>query len=486
MSATRQPLLPHELDALPRGGEGPSLNMAPGENGAVAFSIGASSVGTQEALLRGAADGDPDAAPQAQGRNTGFVGACFLLMNAILGSGLLGQAFAAAQSGIGLYAGSLLVMAGCAFYAIVLLLLCCEMTGVHAYEAVGFAAYGPVGRTAAAVVVTLQNFGAMSGYLIILKDLLPSLVAEAGGFSAGEGPWWSGSTVLVLAVVVCLVWPLTMLRDIGALSVTSGFSITTMFFFTLVILIKFTTVSCTEAVQRLDLSPHLQCHAEAAIVDVGFAEVFPTLAFSFVCHTALLPIYTELRTRTVPAMMKVAGTSIALCFGLYLLAGIFGYLAFRGATQGDLLKQFAAYDPKDDLVLACRVLVAASVTLTIPLINYPARKAVIQTFWFASRNTFSWLRHIAVGTATLALVTLIALTVPSITAVFGVVGCTTSVGLVFVMPALFYLRITRVKGVSADLSGHRLGAMCMLVGGITVGAASLAGVSYKLATSTPA
>lgn len=85
----------------------------------VAFSIGGASVNSnapsenfslgqgQAPLLRKL----PAVQEEPSGRSTKFFGAVFLLMNAILGSGLLGQAYAASQSGVALYLVCLLVSA---------------------------------------------------------------------------------------------------------------------------------------------------------------------------------------------------------------------------------------------------------------------------------------------------------------------------------------------------------------------------------------
>ena len=59
-----------------------------------------------------------------------------------------------------------------------------------------------------------------------------------------------------------------------------------------------------------------------------WAYSIPTMTFSFVCHTAVLPIYAELKHPSVPRMQKVANTSIGLCFLLYSLAALFGFLTF--------------------------------------------------------------------------------------------------------------------------------------------------------------
>lgn len=58
-----------------------------------------------------------------------FCLAIFNLMNAILGSGILGLAYATKNLGIGLYILMLMMVAGLAFYAISLLLDMCEITG---------------------------------------------------------------------------------------------------------------------------------------------------------------------------------------------------------------------------------------------------------------------------------------------------------------------------------------------------------------------
>jgi solute carrier family 38 (sodium-coupled neutral amino acid transporter), member 6 len=224
-------------------------------------------------------------------------------------------------------------------------------------------------------------------------------------------------------------------------------------------------------------------HTDDDCSDCGFLDIHlskgsfyvaPTIAFSFVCHTALLPIYSELRGRTPAHMGKVAVVSMGICFGLYLLAGLFGYWAFRGRVETDVLKSFTAFQPHDVPILIARILVAASVTVTVPLINYPFRKAILLTF-FPGRD-FSWLRHVGVGAATLGFVTAVAIAVPNIRYVFGAAGCTSSVSLVFVLPGLFYATIAKQQGYLGTWTGHRRGAITMLVAGVLVGAISLSGI----------
>lgn len=122
----------------------------------------------EETSLVDTANGQPneDKAREALGYkeegNAGFALSVFNLMNAILGSGILGLSYAMAQLG---FAGFLYVtnytfdkclirffsimclsVAFLAYYAIHLLLQLCEKTGVKSYERLGYRAFGKKGK----------------------------------------------------------------------------------------------------------------------------------------------------------------------------------------------------------------------------------------------------------------------------------------------------------------------------------------------------
>ena len=88
------------------------------------------------------------------------------------------------HSGIVLYAILLILMGGFALYGIILLLKCCELAGVTSYEEVGFAAYGKPGKVVASIIILMQNFGAMIGYMVVLGDVLPKLICTLDGSPA--------------------------------------------------------------------------------------------------------------------------------------------------------------------------------------------------------------------------------------------------------------------------------------------------------------
>lgn len=107
---------------------------------------------------------------------TSFGMSVFNLSNAIMGSGILGLAYAMAHTGILFFLALLLCIALLSSYSIHLLLTCAGVVGIRAYEQLGQRALGPVGKVVVAAVICLHNVGAMSSYLFIIKSELPLVI----------------------------------------------------------------------------------------------------------------------------------------------------------------------------------------------------------------------------------------------------------------------------------------------------------------------
>ena len=124
------------------------------------------------------------------------------------------------------------------------------------------------------------------------------------------------------------------------------------------------------------------------------------------------------------------------CMCLYFTAALAGYASFRGSVLPDSLESLEAAESKNRAVLVLRILVCVSIAVTVPLINFPFRRAA--TLLLFPDQEFSWVRHVGIAMVTLTVVTTVAIFLPGIRTVFGLVGATTSVTLVFVLPSLFF------------------------------------------------
>ncbi|KAF1390174.1 hypothetical protein PFLUV_G00055360 [Perca fluviatilis] len=381
---------------------------------------------------------------------TSFGMSIFNLSNAIMGSGILGLAFAMSNTGIILFLILLLSIAILSAYSIHLLLKSAGVVGIRAYEQLGNRAFGAPGKMLAAIIITIHNIGAMSSYLFIVKSELPLVIQAFLGKSENTGEWFLNGNYLIMIVSILIILPLAMMKQLGYLGYTSGFSLSCMVFFLISVIYKKFNIPCPLDNENHNMTPNAHyhtatngtddfCEAKLFTTNSQTAYTIPILAFAFVCHPEVLPIYTELRDATKKRMQAVANISILAMFVMYLLTALFGYLTFYGAVESELLHTYSQVDTLDVLVLCVRLAVLVAVTLTVPVVLFPIRRALLQILFPA--KPFNWLVHIAIAFCLIFVVNLLVIFVPSIRDIFGLIGATSAPSLIFILPGTFYVRI---------------------------------------------
>ncbi|XP_056629293.1 sodium-coupled neutral amino acid transporter 5 [Triplophysa dalaica] len=374
---------------------------------------------------------------------TSFGMSIFNLSNAIMGSGILGLAYAMANTGIILFIVLLISIALLSAYSIHLLLKSAGVVGIRAYEQLGNRAFGPPGKVVAACIITLHNIGAMSSYLFIVKTELPNIILGLKGMPDDSHEWFVNGKYLIIIVSIFVIFPLALLKRLGYLGYTSGFSLTCMvFFLTSVIYKKFVTDCSGQHSRNSTLLNHTvhytsdTCEAKLCTLNSNTAFTIPIIAFAFVCHPEVLPIYTELKQPNKKRMQRVANVSIMAMFIMYLLTAIFGYLTFYENVQSELLEM---YNKTDTLMLCVRLAVLVAVTLTVPVVLFPIRRAILQLLF--PDKPFHWVIHISITVCLLFAVNLLVIFVENIRDIFGFIGATSAPSLIFILPGVFYLRI---------------------------------------------
>uniref|UniRef100_A0A672Z4H4 Sodium-coupled neutral amino acid transporter 4-like n=1 Tax=Sphaeramia orbicularis TaxID=375764 RepID=A0A672Z4H4_9TELE len=359
----------------------------------------------------------------------------FNLSNAIMGSGILGLSFAMANTGIVLFTVLLVGVAILSLYSVHLLLVTAKEGGSLIYEKLGERAFGWPGKMAAFGSIIMQNIGAMSSYLFIVKYELPEVIRAFLGLEENSGEWYMNGNYLVVFVSIGVILPLSLLKNLGYLGYTSGFSLSCMVFF-------------------LGVT----------------AYTIPILAFAFVCHPEVLPIYSELKDRSRKKMQNVSNLSILAMLIMYMLSALFGYLTFYENVEAELLHTFTKVYKFDTMLLLVRLAVLTAVTLTVPIVLFPIRSSITNLL-FSGRD-FSWTRHLLIAAAILAFNNMLVIFVPTIRDIFGFIGSSAATMLIFILPAAFYLRL--VKSLPLR-SPQKIGAAVFLVMGIVfmIGSLSL-------------
>ncbi|XP_016279187.2 sodium-coupled neutral amino acid transporter 3 [Monodelphis domestica] len=393
---------------------------------------------------------------------TSFGMSVFNLSNAIMGSGILGLAYAMANTGILLFLFLLTCVALLSSYSIHLLLKSSGIVGIRAYEQLGFRAFGTPGKLMAAIAITLQNIGAMSSYLYIVKSEVPLVIQTFLNLPEKTSDWYMNGNYLVILVSVTIILPLALMRQLGYLGYSSGFSLSCMVFFLIAVIYKKFQISCplpTFSANVTGNTSHVQiimkdssggdpliqasntdsCTPSFFTLNTQTAYTIPIMAFAFVCHPEVLPIYTELRDPTKQKMQHISNLSIAVMYVMYFMAALFGYLTFYDRVESELLHTYNKVDPFDVLILCVRVAVLTAVTLTVPIVLFPVRRA-IQQMLFQDKE-FSWLRHTLIAVILLTCINLLVIFAPNILGIFGIIGATSAPCLIFIFPAIFYIRI---------------------------------------------
>ncbi|XP_036916992.1 sodium-coupled neutral amino acid transporter 2 [Sturnira hondurensis] len=421
---------------------------------------------------------------------TSFGMSVFNLSNAIVGSGILGLSYAMANTGIALFIILLTFVSIFSLYSVHLLLKTANEGGSLLYEQLGHKAFGLVGKLAASGSITMQNIGAMSSYLFIVKYELPLVIKALMNIEDTTGLWYLNGDYLVLLVSLVLILPLSLLRNLGYLGYTSGLSLLCMVFFLIVVICKKFEISCpsgdtwltSETVLNSTFAPPAtlvpdmtlnttngSCRPQYFIFNSQTVYAVPILTFSFVCHPAILPIYEELKDRSRKRMMNVSKLSFFAMFLMYLLAALFGYLTFYEHVESELLHTYSTVLGADILLLVVRLAVLVAVTLTVPVVVFPIRGSLTQLLCPA--KDFSWLRHSVITVSILAFTNLLVIFVPTIRDIFGFIGASAAAMLIFILPSAFYIKLVKKESMK---SVQKIGATLFLLSGIVVMIGSMA------------
>ena len=448
----------------------------------------------QEGAGRHLQQPDP-AAPKAS-----TCGAVINLSNTVLGAGVLAMPYACSQCGLVLFTGLLTSVAVGAHLSIRMLAISMDkhqMTSTARYASLGERAYGRLGSSVAMLAIFLQQLGPCIIYIQITADILVPILCEAN-------PWFVYETTtddcnadhdlrstLQLAVVVLCMLPLSMIKSMDSLKFASAISMFFMSAFAALVVLRGIWVLrypsireddyaavCLSGGGGADGSSTGQLVEEPAagstpkksgwycdthpgkqlswwVPETGNPiKAVPIICFAFLCHQNIFPVFQQLDSPTHRTMTKVSGLSVALCWSVYYIVGVFGYATFlrRAETsKGDILNLFTVstkgvgwFPVVTDV---SRLGYGLSIVLSYPIMLFELRHVVMTAIGASLcgcegcaarlRVHPDTVRNLVVNVALIGPCTAIALVVGDPHIVFGFIGSTMSPLIVFILPALF-------------------------------------------------
>ncbi|GMI27875.1 hypothetical protein TeGR_g15197 [Tetraparma gracilis] len=349
-------------------------------------------------------------------------GSMFNLANSIIGAGALTLPYALHQTGLLLGLLLLLLFATLSACSLLMLDRSCRLTSATSFASLGAAAFPSRAKAITRIIdltQSLYSFGACVGYLSICVAELKIIT----GISA---------TLPLLGCCIVVVYPLSLLRSMKALSFTSLLAIVCVGYLSLILAIRFpweggVCSSGSGAVESYKMSE-------------GLFTSLPIFCFAFNCQVQFIPIKQELHD---PSPSRVRLLVLAVMAGvclLYAADASLGYASYCADTLSNILDNFAS---GDKLVLVARVAFVLVLNFSFPLYSTAIVSSVDSMI--GGEGVGKKRRRVTLATLIIGAMALIVSFDPPLDKILGLTGAVGGCALVYVFPGTIYDRALRAQ-----------------------------------------
>ncbi|KYK60936.1 Amino acid transporter, transmembrane [Drechmeria coniospora] len=376
------------------------------------------------------------------------------LLNTIVGAGTL--AMPSVMSHMGIMLGVVLILWSgvTASFGLFLQSKCARYLdrGTSSFFALSQITY-PNAAVIFDLAIAVKCFGVAVSYMIIIGDLMPGVML---GFNsrASEIAYLVDRHFWITAFML-LVIPLSFLRRLDSLKYTSIIALVSIGYLVILVIYHFASDG----------------HADPDdILVVHWAGIVPTLSalpvvvFAYTCHQNMFSIMNEIKDNSPPSIVGVIGSSIGSAACMYVVVAITGYLTFGNAIVGNIVSMY----PTGVASTIGKAAIVVLVLFSIPLQVHPCRASLDAVLkWRPNRfaagsglpgsppnllstprgdhgsaPTLSDARFALLTTLILTLAYVTSLSVSSLDRVLAFVGSTGSTSISFILPGLFYYKIS--------------------------------------------
>lgn len=362
----------------------------------------------------------------------GTTGACILaLCCSIIGAGLLSIPYAVSQCGLVL-GGLLLILGGLAYmFYYCLLAYSCDAKGIYDYSALMHSTYGEPCRRLTELSIVCICFGGIIAYVILIPEIIINILKT---FSLIDPAITPQLTVYLTFGLFLLVWlPLSLTKELTALSYGSMLSIIGISYITLLVIIESTSFIPSADYDKFSYAKFSNTFLEA----VGVA------LFAYDGAQNIPTIYGELKHKDIKTMYLVIKVSTILLVILYSTLGIVGYLShldytpeviiFRSPFDGNLTSDWS--------MLISRVFVCLSLNMALTVNLYPTRLTIQQVVWGSEKKDNN-LIHVGVTVGILLVAMTLALVMPSVIFYFKLLGSMFATPICVIFPCMAYCKVS--------------------------------------------
>uniref|UniRef100_T1GKP0 Amino acid transporter transmembrane domain-containing protein n=1 Tax=Megaselia scalaris TaxID=36166 RepID=T1GKP0_MEGSC len=344
------------------------------------------------------------------------------LANSIIGVGILAMPYCFQKCGvilsILLLVLSNLITRSCCHFLIKSSLL----TRRKSIEFLALHAFGASGKLLVELMIVGYMIGTCVAYFVVLGDLGPQILSTWFHFDPSHNirEW------LMIVVTLFCILPLGMLKNVDSLAAVCTASIG--FYFCLVIKIVF------ESEHHI-----LENDWEDKIIYGGQLDCYSVSQFSVWRYRVKCKFLKSLKS--VEKLDDIVKNALTICCIVYISCGFFGYVAFCNKEfSGNILTSFSPTFASDVI----RIGFLLSVCFSFPLVIFPCRASIFSFMYKKDSSHFipeGPFRGITIFIIVVSL--FLALLIPSIELVIGLVGSTIGIAICIMFPAACFRRIIK-------------------------------------------
>ena len=254
------------------------------------------------------------------------------LANSILGAGIITQPFAIKNAGI---LGGLLSYVALGFivdWTLRLIVINLTLAGKRTYQGTVEHVMGKKGKLLILFTNGLFAFGGCIGYCIIIGDTIPHVLRAIFSQNDGNVHFWLRRNVIIVMVTTFISFPLSMKRNIEALSKASFLTVISMIIIVLTVVIRGPMLPYDWKGHSLKLSDFFM---KATIF-----RSLSVISFALVCHHNTSFIFFSMRNRSVAKFTRLTHISIIISVICCALMGYSGFAVLKEKNKRQCFKQF--------------------------------------------------------------------------------------------------------------------------------------------------
>ncbi|CCD26582.1 Avt2p NDAI_0I00130 [Naumovozyma dairenensis CBS 421] len=284
----------------------------------------------------------------------------------------------------------------------------------------------------------LFALGGCIGFCIIIGDTIPHVLRIFI-----HSHFVTRNSVIFFSTLF-ISYPLSLLRDISALSSTSFLA-----------LISMTVIVMTVVVFGPSLPAELKGSGIPSSSYVASPSLFRSLSivsFALVCHHNTSFIFHSIRNKSLTKFTKLTHLSVFISVIFCMIMGYAGFFIFTGKTKGNILNNFP---PNGVAINIARVCFGFNMLTTLPLELFVLRDVIavilLENEWIPSIEekpgmpilTRKW--HFIVTTIIVFLTMSVSLLTCNLGALFELVGATTASVMAYILPPYVNLLLRQEK-----------------------------------------